>query len=106
MNRFLTIILLISLPMQSCSAITALLCQDDFSTVKQLSHSNYHASQQSKQISLDCDDCVSCHSVINYNIFSGNSLPVISLVAISPNFYPPHFYHFIPELLQHPPKIS
>ncbi len=107
-NRFLTIFMLVALPIQSCPAIAVLLCQDNFPShaTWQLSHSEYHANQHSEQATPDsaCDDCISCHLVINYNIPPNNSLPAIFLGTTLSRFYPPYFYRFIPELPQHPPK--
>jgi len=107
-NRFLTLIFLVVFSIQSCPAIAVLLCQDNPLThaTNQIAHSEYHANQHSEQSSPDltCDDCAFCHLIINYNIPLNNPLPDIYLGITLSHFYPPHFYLFIPEQPQHPPK--
>jgi hypothetical protein len=104
-NRFLTIFLLVALPVQSCPAVAVLLCQDNLgahATEHRLSHHESHANQQSSD--LACDDCVFCHLSISYNTPVESPLSYADLSRIVCLFSPYHFYLFIPEQPQHPPQ--
>jgi len=104
-NRFLTIFLLVALPVQSCPAVAVFLCQDNLGAEHQLSHHQSHANQQSEPSSdFDCDDCVFCHLSLNYCTPLESPVYYADFCTAAYLFSPYHFYLFIPEQPQHPPN--
>ncbi len=110
-KQFIIIFMLIALQLQSFTAMAVLLCQDNLPTrIHQISHAEYHISQQSSQKSdlsdSGCDDCIFCHANFNCSTPLDNTLFNFTYSSIKSPFYIPHFYQFISELPQRPPKNS
>ncbi len=108
-KHFIILFLLVALQMQSFPAMAALLCQDNLltrMTNHQLSHTESHANQQADFSDSECDDCVYCHVSISYGTPLDNPVLSITDSTTISLFYIPHFYQFISELPQHPPKNS
>ena len=105
-------LMLIALQLQSFTAMAVLLCQDNLptrTTNHQISHVESHINQQSDQQSdlsdSGCDDCIFCNANFNCSTPLDNTLfNFFTYISIKSPFYIPHFYQFISELPQHPPK--
>lgn len=112
-KHFIILFMLVALQLQSFPAMAVLLCQDNLPTrtTHLFSHAYSHLNQQSDQQSdfsdSACDDCIFCHACFNFSTPLDNPLLNLNLSStVSLFFYTPHFYQFISELPQHPPKNS
>ena len=111
-KKFIIIFMLIALQLQSFTAMAVLLCQDNIptrTTNHEIYHVESHTNQQSDQqseFSDSCDDCVFCHASFNLNTPLDNPLLNFTYSSIISLLYYPHFYKFISELPQRPPKNS
>jgi hypothetical protein len=103
--------MLLALQLQSFPAMALLLCQDNLptrTTSHQISHAESQINQQSDQQSdlSECDDCIFCHASFNFCTPLENPSLQFKLSSTVFLFYIPHFYQFISELPQRPPKNS